>query len=156
MILGMEIEIGLKTVHGFLNVENCESGRQVELENSKEDSFKCNKEYRSWFNKKEIVVISRNTNEGLVMKNPQGEICAVNENGILDVKEKEVANIDSFTFDDVRDYKVTIRNKGNGCYLSAHMSGLMTCDKLDPYLCEQFQVFINYNFFQKGKFFIFN
>ena len=61
---GMEIEVGLKTIYGFLVVDKQEN---------QEDPIKCNKEYRSWFNKKEIIKISRDAQDGLVMKNSVGE-----------------------------------------------------------------------------------
>ena len=141
----MEIEVGLKTIYGFLVVDKQEN---------QEDPIKCNKEYRSWFNKREIIKISRDAQDGLVMKNSLGEAIVVNTSRVLDVKKEENVNGDSFslTVSDVPDYKVSLQSTGDGFCLSAHKSGKITCDKLDHYLCEHFQVFINYTFFQLGKY----
>ena len=142
---GMEVEVGLKSIYGFLVVEK---------EGRLEDPIKWNKEYRSWFNKKEIIKISRDAQDGLVMKNSEGEAIVVNTSKVLDVKKEDNVNCSSIslTVSDVPDCKVSLKSNGDGFYLSAHKSGKITCDKLDHYLCEHFQVFINYNFFQLGNY----
>ena len=135
----------MKTIYGFLVVDK---------QDNQEDPIKCNKEYRSWFNKREIIKISRDAQDGLVMKNSVGEAIVVNTSRVLDVKKEDDVNCDSFSFtvSDVADYKVSLRSANDGCYLSAQKSGKITCDKLDLYHCEHFQIFINYTFFQLGKY----
>ena len=81
---GMKIEVGLKTIYGFLVVDKQEN---------QEDPIKCNKEYRSWFNKKEIIKISRDAQDVLVMKNSVGEAILLNTSRVLELKRKTMSNV---------------------------------------------------------------
>ena len=139
------MEIGLKTIYGFINIDH---------HGNNEGSIKCNKEYRSWFNKKEIIKIIRDTHDGLVMKNSEGEtIAIIPGKGFLDLIHEDQKESDCFpvSLEDVSDYKVAIRSNSDGCFFSAHKSGKITCDKLDSYLSEHFQIFINYTFLEHGE-----
>ena len=139
----MPLEFGLKTLYGFLCVDQ---------DDSNEEHVECNKDYRSWFVKKEILNISRDAQDNLVIKTNQDKHIGVRNNkGVLDIKVNKEEDVFSVSLEDVGDYKAAIRNNADGCFLSAHKSGKITCDKLDCDLSEQFQIFINYNFFTQGS-----